>query len=441
MIALLRAAVGGKATAVLAWILTIEGTSRAESLRVPADYPTINAALDASRYGDTVLVAPGTYPDFETRTGDFGIGTRTATSCAFVRDGVTLLSEAGPEQTTIRMDLDPAPTHQLAVIMAGGFPSEDTVIEGFTITGQTDQMTGLWTGEAAKVTIRNCRFVDLDNGREDAAGIFSVESPLEIVGCEFLRCVASLEAAAIRNSQSSTMIESSRFEECVGTPFVARGPGSGSARNCVFLNNSGGPPNGPGAMSLIEQIFTIEDCWFEGNFSDLSGGAISTINPAGLVMVRGNVFVNNQAAHRGGAIFWNRPRGEITGNTFYGNSAPNGSACNVIYDNNLTVSNNVFVGNTGGPALLQEGGQPAGGCELFWDNPDGDALGYVFQETDVFADPVFCDSEGGDFTVSVESPCLPENSNGCGLIGAFGEGCGFVSVDDASWADIKARYR
>jgi hypothetical protein len=438
MIALLRAAIGGKATAVLGCVLAFAGASGAERLRVPADYSTINAALDASRYGDTVLVAPGTYPDFETRTADFGIGTRTATSCAFVRDGVTLLSEAGPERTTIRMDLDPAPTHQLAVIMAGGFPSEDTVIEGFTITGQTDQMTGLWTGEAANVTIRSCRFVDLDNGREQGAGIFSFDSNVEIIGCDFVGCVASLEAAAIKSIGLSTVIESSRFEECVGTPFVASGPGSGSARNCVFLNNAG---TYGGALALLEQIFSVENCWFEGNTGTQHAGAILATNPAGLVTVRGNVFVNNQAGGRGGAIVWNDPRGEITGNTFYANTAPNGSACNVDYNGNLTLSNNIFAGNIGGPALLQEGGQPPGGCELFWDNPDGDALGYVFQETDVFADPLFCDPDKGDFTVSVDSPCLPGHSNGCGLIGAFGEGCGFVSVDDASWAEIKARYR
>jgi hypothetical protein len=422
----------------LVGVLSLAGTSVAATIRVPSDYPTINGALDAAHYGDTVLVAPGTYPDVETRTGDFGAGLQTVTSCAFLQDGVTLVSEAGPEQTTIRMDLDPVPNHLATIVVAGGFPSEDTVIEGFTITGQTDQMVGVWTVDAAKVTIRSCRFVDLDNGREQGAGIFSFDSHLEIIGCEFIRCVASVEAAAIKSIGLSTVIESSRFEECVGTPFVASGPGSGSARNSIFLNNSGIEG---GAIALIEQIFTIENCWFEGNSGSLHGGAILATNPAGLVTVRGSVFVNNQAASRGGAIVWNLPGGEITGSTFYGNTAPNGSACNVIYNGNFTLSNNIFAENVGGPALFQEGGQPPGGCELFWNNPDGDALGYVFQPTDVFADPLFCDPDMRDFTVSVESPCLPEHSNGCGLIGAFGEGCGVISVEDASWADIKARYR
>jgi hypothetical protein len=46
-----------------------------------------------------------------------------------------------------------------------------------------------------------------------------------------------------------------------------------------------------------------------------------------------------------------------------------------------------------------------------------------------------------DFRVMVGSPCLPDGSIGCGLIGAFGEGCGAISVDRASWGEIKAAYR
>lgn len=39
--------------------------------RVPSDYPTIQAALDASTDGDTVLVAPGIYTGEGNRDIDF----------------------------------------------------------------------------------------------------------------------------------------------------------------------------------------------------------------------------------------------------------------------------------------------------------------------------------------------------------------------------------
>ncbi len=38
-------------------------TASGNVLEVPEEYPTIQQALDASASGDTVLVAPGTYPE------------------------------------------------------------------------------------------------------------------------------------------------------------------------------------------------------------------------------------------------------------------------------------------------------------------------------------------------------------------------------------------
>jgi hypothetical protein len=55
----------------------------------------------------------------------------------------------------------------------------------------------------------------------------------------------------------------------------------------------------------------------------------------------------------------------------------------------------------------------------------------------VTADPRFCRAGAPDeldtrYGVAVDSPCLPENSGGCGLVGAFGQACEVpVAVDGA----------
>ena len=57
------------------------------------------------------------------------------------------------------------------------------------------------------------------------------------------------------------------------------------------------------------------------------------------------------------------------------------------------------------------------------------------------ANPLFCDPEAKDFTLATGSPCAPPGVTGCGLVGALPVGCGPISVEPASWASIKARYR
>ena len=98
----------------LAGLLVLMAQSAFAIVRaVPAAYPTINAALDASSPGDTVLVAPGTYTEAETR----GAPPFQITSLAFLVGGVVLVSEAGPSSTTL--DLSNAIIVDAGVVVVG----------------------------------------------------------------------------------------------------------------------------------------------------------------------------------------------------------------------------------------------------------------------------------------------------------------------------------
>ncbi|MBD3237451.1 MAG: T9SS type A sorting domain-containing protein [Candidatus Eisenbacteria bacterium] len=72
-------------------------------------------------------------------------------------------------------------------------------------------------------------------------------------------------------------------------------------------------------------------------------------------------------------------------------------------------------------------------CSDIFGNPSGDWVGCLESqlglEGNISADPLFCDLEGGDVHLSAGSPCLPGNGD-CGLIGAWGQGCGSSSVED-----------
>jgi len=100
----------------LAALLALSGHApEAATLRVPSQYPTIQGAIDASRTGDTVLVAPGIY--FE------GLAIRD-------KGILTLESEAGAESTIID---GTGATNVIEVSASKNSHATDYRISGFTI--------------------------------------------------------------------------------------------------------------------------------------------------------------------------------------------------------------------------------------------------------------------------------------------------------------------
>jgi hypothetical protein len=115
--------------AVLPAIVEVEG-----DIRVPTEYPTIQAAINAARDGQVITVLPGNY------TGSFDLGFKK----------LIVRSADGPAVTTISTT---NPT--FGIILAGG-QGPETVLEGFTIVSAgtpADSQIAIFDGQ----TIRNCR--------------------------------------------------------------------------------------------------------------------------------------------------------------------------------------------------------------------------------------------------------------------------------------------
>ncbi|MGH9763997.1 MAG: hypothetical protein ACREAC_24450, partial [Blastocatellia bacterium] len=91
------------------WLL---GNSQAEAstIRVPADYPTIQAAINASADADTILVSKGTYRE----------------NIKFAGKNITLQSESGPQDTI----LDGNSANSVVTLENGEITA---TIQGFTI--------------------------------------------------------------------------------------------------------------------------------------------------------------------------------------------------------------------------------------------------------------------------------------------------------------------
>lgn len=407
-------------------------------LRVPAEYPTINAGLDAASPGDTVLVAPGTYGQFETRL----LEGSWVSSVAFLRGDVALVSEGGSDITMLRLD-GTVPGFPYVLMAWGAFGT--TRLEGFTVTGTAVDVGGLGYTWGERCVIRDCVFRDLADG----AGVGGAASDLEVYGCRF----ENMGRVGITQNAGTLLIEDSEFTYgqqggAVSLRIDFSHPTALTMRRCRFVGNL--KTTGTGGAVFVGGYSTtlIEDCWFESNRTETGsavGGALYAFGAS--VVVRNSTFVRNSAQIQAGAAAVGGASVLVEGNTFWGNRSdlnwPEGGSA-VYFTSAGALRNNVIAGSEGDEAigLLEGSGSVLTSCNVFWGNAQGDAV-IPLSATDLAVDPLPCDPDAGDFRVHAGSPCLPESGHpGCGtLIGAWGEGCGTVGVEARSWGQVKSDYR
>ncbi len=326
---------------------------------VPADFATIQAAIDAAQSGDTVLVAPGFYIQNLTIAGK----------------GIRLESSAGAAATLISGLVGPG-----ATISVGPGLGRALVIEGFTIAdGQGLPATsGGQVGGAGGIdvrgsspTIRNCSFA-YDMGGPTAgsvrggpggillsgpgpdpggalirnchfgplsggSGLFGVGGPGAILidgstahvrasifdgclggDCEDGSLAAGAGAVTIDAATDPPLIEDCEFRRNIGGWSLGDGPvggagaiGGGSAlvHYCVFEQNQGGSAHshglptrgGPGA--ILGDAPEILGCIVLGNqggqaLFDAGHGGAGGIRVTGPALIRSTIV----AANQGGSV-------------------------------------------------------------------------------------------------------------------------------------------
>ena len=110
-------------------------------LRVPADFPKVQVAIDSAKEGDTVLVAPGRY--YENLVFK---GLNIVLASEFVRT-----HDRTAIERTILDGSRPAHPDSGAVVTIWRFEDSTAVVEGFTITGGTGTV---WFDNKDKINFR-----------------------------------------------------------------------------------------------------------------------------------------------------------------------------------------------------------------------------------------------------------------------------------------------
>ncbi len=240
-------------------------------LRVPGQYSTIQAAIDASAAGDMVVVWPGTYYE----NINFNGKNITVTSINPDNPAGTIINGGG---------------NGVTVTFSNGSTSE---LVGFTITGGTDNNRTFGGGVccyASKPIIKNC-IISNNSNYFGGGGLCCEESSPILTNCTLSGNSAKYFGGGIylRDGSSPTLINCKISDNSV-TSSSEESIGGGGMRvsqscrptliNCTFSNNTVNRGNGGGiyispASAYLMINPTLINCTFYGNtVSNGSGGAI-----------------------------------------------------------------------------------------------------------------------------------------------------------------------
>jgi len=241
---------------------------------------------------------------------------------------------------------------------------------------------------------------------------------------------------------------------------TVRGGDPGELPPDLFQGYGGGlAVNGlaPGGMTRVDR------CVFEGNVADAGAGAFLYECEAAFTACRfhhntatdgagaycgqcevgdgirfercvlyANDYPSPSVGGYGAGIYFSHSRGRVTSCTLALNSAWLGGGLLVSTGSDVGVERCLVAFSLEGQGVaVNAGAVEISHCDIFG-NQDGDWVGPIAEwfgiDCNMSVDPIFCDAAAGEFTLRDDSPCLPENSAGCGLIGALDEGCTATGV-------------
>jgi hypothetical protein len=323
---------------------TLGATTRS----VPADYPTIQVAIDAAASGDTVLVADGTY------FGPLSIGAKS----------LNIKSQNGPKNCAIVIEENQTGT---VVTFIQTPPSDQALVSalsGFTISGGNgvDYGGGILCDNGAAPTIEDC--VITENEAKYGGGIAcrGSSSP-SIRDCEIEANTSLSGGGGLYCSSSSPTIE-----------------------ECSISNNKGGY-YGAG-LYLFGSSPLLSSCLIALNSATYYGGGIWCSNSSSPKITNCTVadnVVNDLSYSAGGGIFSSNSSSRITNSIFWNDAAVVSGPEIYLASSELNLSYSDVQGGKGAVVVNSS--------TLEWDDV-----------TNKDADPLFEGQE--DYHLSPGSPCI-----------------------------------
>ncbi|MFC1783520.1 right-handed parallel beta-helix repeat-containing protein, partial [Planctomycetota bacterium] len=350
-----------------------------EYLWVPYEYNTIQAAIDASENGDCVMAADGIYTGKGNRDIDFK------------GKAITVRSDNGPDNCIIDANGTSGDQHRGFYFHTG--EGSNSILEGFTITdgyGPEENVGGYLRSVGGAIfcsnsspRIINCIITDNRSGY-GGGGIMCMDNSCPTIDkCQVINNIANKFGGGIFCYDNSNATISNcllRGNIISGTSYSGGGGICCHVShlmiiNCLFLENLAN--DGGGIRNALSNTRLI-NCIFRSNTARVYGGGFYDSNTGiqNFAMMFNCTFNGNTAGQNGGGVYCGNSKIKIFNSIVWGNTPeeiyPNQSYTIVQYSN-------VQGGWTG--------------------------------EGNINQDPVFFDTDNGNYHLCPSSPCIEAGTN------------------------------
>jgi len=410
-----------KPTLVVALLLCLAATAQARTWNVledgSGDAPTVQAGIDSSAAGDTVLVYPGTYREAINFQGKI----------------IVVRSSSGPDVTT----LDATGIGTWAVTF-DAVVSRSAILEGMRITGgnggviihssQPSILGNVITGNGP---------VQSGGGIWCSADTFYPWYPL-IQGNTITGNVANNLAGGVGTLQrmipdivDNHIADNEAISGDGGGIYYRSFENGAVIRGNTVIHNRAGDHGGGIYVWHVGDIGTleVEVSWnlIAGNIAD---GREGTGNSGGGIFTwETNAWIHHNT---------------IVQNTGDGATGTYGAGIVLDQPGSPLVEKNIIAFNLkGGGIWCGNGATPTIQNNLAWQNVGGDGVGdcptWWQTNGNIVADPAFCDTLSGDFHLHQDSPAITHIAGPLGVYPI--PGCGPVPVRHTTWGMLKSKYR
>ncbi|MEQ9617373.1 MAG: FG-GAP-like repeat-containing protein [Phycisphaerales bacterium] len=350
----------------------------------PADFSSIQAAIDAAMTGAVISVMPGTYNEVINYNGK----------------DIAVESTNGPDVTIIDGNM------MGSVVVFDSGESNNATLDGFTITNGSSSSGGGIFVSGSSPEIRNC---DITN---NTVGLRGGGVYVEAGGSPFFDfCdISSNDAGAtgrggginVEGASSLTILNSSismnTAERGGGIQCVDNGS-SVDAQNCQFVGNAATNLGGAGNHGNCTADYT--NCIFENNTATNGGGALNYFVSDGQIA---NCLAFDNSGATGGAFrVIDSSIVSIINTTVTENSGTSGGGLHLDLDADAIVDNSIFWNN---------------GTEIVVNDVNSSALvqfsniqGGFAGAGNIDADPVFANASADDFSLAPFSPAIDAGDN------------------------------